>query len=277
MNLDSLSEFERDMVYNGLDCCVTLDVYNGLRPQLDNITASTYDFSKALQAPTLEMKARGVLVDQVRKAEVIDEYYEIMERVEANLLRIVYEGVGMANFNYRSTKDLAELFYTELGISPIRKSGRPTVDRGAREKLEIYPIAEQLVKHINLLTELGDKISVLKTAIDDDGRIRTSYNIAGTSTGRFSSSISEFGTGGNLQNVEESLRSIFIADAGYKFCKADAKSGESFCVGAIEWNLFKDGRYLDAYKSTTTGILTFRNKKKYVENMALNGNQLIRN
>ena len=39
---------------NGLDCCVTLDVYNGLRPQLDNITASTYDFSKALQTPTLE-------------------------------------------------------------------------------------------------------------------------------------------------------------------------------------------------------------------------------
>ena len=249
MNPETLSEFEKEMCYNGLDCCVTLDVYDGLRPQLDNITAATYNFSKALQAPTLEMKIRGVLVDQARKAAVIDEYYEIMERVEANLLRIVYEGVGMANFNYRSTKDLATLFYDELGISPIRKSGRPTVDRGAREKLEIYPIAEQLVKHINLLTELGDKISVLKTAIDDDGRIRTSYNIAGTSTGRFSSSISEFGTGGNLQNVEESLRSIFIADSGYKFCKADAKSGESFCVGAIEWNLFKDGRYLDACES----------------------------
>ena len=41
--------------------------------------------------------------------------------LEANLLRIVYEGVGMANFNYRSTKDLATLFYDELGISPIRK------------------------------------------------------------------------------------------------------------------------------------------------------------
>jgi len=249
MDPDKLSDFERDQVYNGLDVCCTLDVFNGLYPQLDNTTTTTYEFSKSLQAPTLEMRARGVLVDQVRKAEVIDEYYEIMERVEANLLRIVYEGVGMANFNYRSTKDLAELFYGELGISPIRKSGRPTVDRGAREKLEIYPIAEQLVKHINLLTELGDKISVLKTAIDEDGRIRTSYNIAGTSTGRFSSSISEFGTGGNLQNVEESLRSIFIADAGYKFAKCDAKSGESFCVGAIEWNLFKDGAYLDACES----------------------------
>jgi len=249
MNPDTLSEWDRDQVYNGLDVCCTLDVYDGLRPQLDNITTATYEFSKSLQAPTLEMRARGVLVDAVRKAEVIDEYYEIMERLEANLLRIVHDGVGMSTFNYRSTRDLQTLFYDELGIHPIRKAGRPTVDRGAREKLEIYPIAEQLVKHINLLTELGDKISVLKTAIDDDGRIRTSYNIAGTSTGRFSSSISEFGTGGNLQNVEESLRSIFIADAGYKFCKADAKSGESFCVGAIEWNLFKDGAYLDACES----------------------------
>ena len=249
MDPDKLSDFEKDQVYNGLDVCCTLDVFNGLYPQLDPITASTYAFSKSLQAPTLEMRARGVLVDQVRKAEVIDEYYEIMERLEANLLRIVHDGVGMSNFNYRSTRDLAALFYDELGISPIRKGGRPTVDRGAREKLEIYPIAEQLVKHINLLTELGDKISVLKTAIDDDGRIRTSYNIAGTSTGRFSSSISEFGTGGNLQNVEESLRSIFIADAGYKFAKCDAKSGESFCVGAVEWNLFHDGKFLDACES----------------------------
>ena len=102
MNPDDLSEWDREQIYNGLDVCCTLDVYDGLRPQLDNITAKTYDFSKALQAPTLEMKVHGVLVDQARKAAVVDEYYEIMERVEANLLRIIHEGVGMANFNYLS-------------------------------------------------------------------------------------------------------------------------------------------------------------------------------
>jgi DNA polymerase-1 len=99
------------------------------------------------------------------------------------------------------------------------------------------------------MRDLTKKIGVLKTEIDADGRMRTSYNIAGTSTGRFSSSFSEFGTGGNLQNVEESLRSIFIADPGYKLAKFDAKSGESYCVGGIEWNLFHDGRFLDAVES----------------------------
>lgn len=246
---DQLSSWERDMIYNGLDVCVTHDAFAGLYPQLDLHTAATYSFSKSLQGPILEMRCRGVLVDQARKMEVIDDYVDKIELVEAQLERIVFEGVGLPTFNWRSHADLQRLFYTELGLPTIRHQGRPTTNRAAREKLAVYPLAQQIVAHLNLLADLGKKISVLRTGIDPDGRIRTSYNIAGTSTGRFSSSASEFGTGGNLQNVEESLRSIFISDPGYKFAKCDAKSGESFCVGAIEWNLFNDPRYLDACES----------------------------
>jgi DNA polymerase-1 len=106
--------------------------------------------------------------------------------------------------------------------------------------------------------EIKKKIEVLKTELDPDGYIRTSYNIAGTSTGRFSSSFSEFGTGGNLQNVEESLRSIFIAQEGMKLAKFDAKSGESYVVGALVWNLLEDGRYLDACESGDPHTATAR-------------------
>jgi len=100
------------------------------------------------------------------------------------------------------------------------------------------------------MRELGKKISTLKTGIDPDGRIRTSYNIAGTNTGRMSSSSSEFGTGSNLQNIEELLRSVLIADPGMKMGYCDAKQIQSRIVGAIEWNLFRDGRYLDACESS---------------------------
>jgi DNA polymerase I-like protein with 3'-5' exonuclease and polymerase domains len=99
------------------------------------------------------------------------------------------------------------------------------------------------------MRDIGKKISVLKTEIDPDDRIRTSYNIAGTTTGRFSSSFSEFGTGGNLQNIEDLLRRVLCADPGYKMAYLDAEQGESRCVGAIEWNLFQDGTYLDACES----------------------------
>lgn len=243
---DLTNQWERDQVYNGLDCCVTAEILDAMLPQLDPTTAATYAFSKALQGPVIEMKCRGVLIDQQRKAEVIDEFYDKIDVLERNLERIVLEGVGMPGFNWRSNADLQCLFYDKLGIPIIRKQGRPTVDRNAMEKMEAYTVAKPIVSHMSAMRELSKKIAVLKTEIDPDGRMRTSYNIAGTDTGRFSSSFSEFGTGGNLQNIEESLRSIFIADPGMKWAKCDAKSGESFIVGAIEWNLFHDGRYLEA-------------------------------
>ena len=246
---DFTTQWERDQVYNGLDCCITMEVFEAMHPQLGPETSKTYDFSRALQGPVLEMNLRGILVDQARKAEVIEEFYEKIDQLERQLERIVLEGVGMAGFNWKSPRDLQTLFYDRLGIPPITFKGRVTVDRGAREKLYNYMIARPIVAHLNAMADLAKKINVLKTEVDSDGRIRTTYNIAATDTGRFSSSLSAFGTGGNLQNIEESLRSVFISDPGYKFAKFDAKSGESFIVGAIEWNLFGDATYLDACDS----------------------------
>lgn len=240
---------ELDWIYNGLDCVITSEVLDAILPQLDDDTSRTYAFSRALQGPCLEMRLRGILVDQARKAEVISEYYDNISQLQDQLEEIVLDGVGMPTFNWRSPIDLKRLFYEHLQIPEIRKKGRATCDREALEKLELYLVAKPIVAHLIAMREMQKRIDFLKTGIDKDGRVRTSYNIAGTNTGRFSSSFSEFGTGGNLQNVEESLRSVLIADPGYKFAKFDAKSGESYCVGAIEWNLFKDGRYLDAVES----------------------------
>lgn len=246
---DINDQWTRDQIYNGLDCCVTAECLEAMLPQLDDCTQRTYAFSRSLQGPALEMSLRGVRVDRSRVSEVIDDFYDKIDFLERNLQRIVLDGVGMPGFNWRSPGDLQCLFYEKLGIPIQRKQGRPTTDRAARDKMMAYTIARPIITHINAISELGMKIKVLKTEIDPDGRIRTTYNIAGTDTGRFSSSYSAFGTGGNLQNVEESLRSIFISDPGFKFAKCDAKSGESFVVGAIEWNLFNDDRYLEACES----------------------------
>ena len=244
-----LSPWEREQVYNGLDCCVTAEVFDALLPQLDNHTSATYNFARDLQGPCLEMRLRGVKIDNARRWEVIDEYFELLERLEEQLRRIVGEGAGLWQFNWRSNPDLHTLFYETLGIPPIKRGGKPSVNRDALERLETYFYATQIVKHILTMRDIQKKIAMLKTEIDPDGRIRTSYNIAGTTTGRLSSSFSEFGTGTNLQNVEESLRSVFVADKGMKMAYLDAQQGESRVVGAIEGNLFGDWKYLDACES----------------------------
>jgi DNA polymerase-1 len=247
---DITNQWDADQIYNGLDVLITRQVLDAMLPQLDQHTSATYAFSRSLQGPALEMSLRGVRVDKHRLGEVIDDFYDKIDHLERNLSRIVLEGVGMLGFNWRSPPDRMTLFYDKLGIPPIRNKGRPTTDRAAREKMESYTIAKPIIIHMNAIADLAEKIKKLKTEVDPDGRIRTTYNIAGTNTGRFSSSFSAFGTGGNLQNVEESLRSIFIADRGMKFAKCDAKSGESYLVGAIEGNLFNDWTYLDAIELT---------------------------
>src|SRR5215469_15903972 len=68
------SETEKLWIYNGLDCCVTAEVLRVIKPQLDNQTRSTYEFSKSLQGPVLEMKLRGILVDYELRDKVIKDY-----------------------------------------------------------------------------------------------------------------------------------------------------------------------------------------------------------
>jgi DNA polymerase-1 len=246
-----LSGTEREWVYNGLDCCVTAEVLEVLLPRLNKYTRQTYQFSRDLQVPVLKMRLRGIKIDRERRQQVIEDYEDRIERLETNLEFLVRESTGFIGFNWRSLADLRQLFYDTFRIpqSRLTKGGERVMDAEALEKMEEYQIAEPFIRHMKRLRELGKRLSVLEAPIDSDGRFRTSYNIAGTTTGRLASSLSEFGTGGNAQNIEEFLRSIFIADDGMKMANFDAEQGESRIVGGIEWNLYRAGAYLDVCES----------------------------
>lgn len=255
------SETERLWIYNGLDCCVTLEVLGELLPQLDNLTGSTYALSRALQAPVLEMNMRGVRVDEKARQQAITSYKSDSGRLERQLYHIVHEGVGYTDFRdsgktkaWRSNSLVAILLYDVLRLPEIRKRNSTgqlarTVNRDALERLQIHFIGQPIISHILSLRDFGKKLGVLETDIDSDGRVRTSYNIAGTTTGRFSSSLNDFGTGGNLQNIEERLRRVFIPDPGMKFANIDLEQADSRNIGALCWNVLRDPKYLDACES----------------------------
>jgi DNA polymerase-1 len=147
------------------------------------------------------------------------------------------------------------LFYSVLGLTPIRKrqpNGKysVTVDRKALERLALNFAAEPLCSRLLLLRDLDKKRQVLETRLDSDGRSRTNINIAGTTTGRLASSISDFGTGGNQQNIDRDLREIYIADKGMKFLNLDLEQGDSRNVGALCWNIFVESygeAFADSY------------------------------
>lgn len=240
---------EQLWVYNALDCMITLEVFNVIHPQLDEVTSKVYDHSRALQGPVLEMECRGVLIDQENRDIVIQQLLAERAKIQKGFDRIITEGLGLDPINPNSPPQLMKLFYTFMKLSPIRKMGKITVGRQALEKLQDVFYAEPIVRHILALRDLGKKLSVLQSGIDPDGRIRTSFNIAGTNTFRFSSSGSPFGSGTNLQNITEEMRRMFVADQGYKLAYIDLKQVQSYIVGASIWNLLHDGVYLDACES----------------------------
>lgn len=270
--LAEVSQDHRDWIYNGLDCTVTHEIATKVRLFLDSSNQKTYAFSRALQAPILEMSLRGTLVDTDTREKTLKKFLEEMKTVEESLNEILIEGVGLppewvlvpakgkktAKPMWRSPLKVKKLFYEVMGYKAYKKrnaQGRfvPSINREALEKLCVHFLAEPLAKHILKLRDLDKKRMFLLTQLDPDNRIRTTFNIAGTKTGRLNSSISDYGTGNNVQNVDPNLRKIFIPDPGYKFANLDLEQADARNVGAICWNLFVDshgpefaGKYLDA-------------------------------
>lgn len=258
--LRSMTKDESYWVYNGLDVCVTEEILQQLLPQLDDVTTPTYSFSLALQAPVLEMSMRGILVNQNTKHKIMQKFRGQLAQLEAQLNRIVSDGIGVS-LNWRSPKQLGELLYDVMGLPEQKKRNTNgvfarTTGREALENLGVHFLAEPLVNHLLLLRDIGKALGFLETGIDPDGRMRTNFNIAGTNTGRFASSASDYGTGTNLQNVARDLRRVFVADPGMKFANLDLEQADSRNLGALLWETFYDelgpaeaGKYLDACES----------------------------
>jgi DNA polymerase I-like protein with 3'-5' exonuclease and polymerase domains len=238
-NLNTLPVFDREAVYNGLDCCITAEVRDKLLPQVlaSSEASIIYDFERALQAPILEMDLRGILIDEGRRQEMILKMEREKVRTQEILNRFA-NAVWGSDLNPNSPKQLKTFFYTCMNIPPIYKyaGGKRTIttDRDALEKLDAYIYARPIVRCILALRGFTKKISVLKSGVSPDGRLRSSYNIGGTETGRLSSSESAFkGEGTNQQNITPELRIIQISDPDKKLCYIDLEQAESRDVAYI--------------------------------------------
>lgn len=235
-------------IYNGLDCMVTLEVFEALS-RLANVPPFAYDFSRAMQGPILEIMLRGFKVNRSTVEMVKADVHRKIATLNHNLQTMAVAVWGRP-LNPRSPAQLCDFFYKHMRLPEqwIRQKGvrKLSMNREVLEKLEIHLFARPIVACILGLRGLYKQLEVLTTDISADGRMRTSYNIAGTETGRLSSSAASDETGGNLQNVESALRRIFVADPGMVLVVIDLEQAESREVGFLCGILFNDWTYLDA-------------------------------
>lgn len=194
-----------------------------------------HDFQQALFWPVLRTMNKGLRVDTaLRNRFAMTLMDEIFAR-ETWMADVLGESV-----NIKSPKQMQELFYGTFGQKPLinRKTGTVTCDDEALSKIaDREPLLKPLVRKIQELRSLGVFLSTFVNApLDIDGRMRCSFNIAGTETYRFSSSTNAFGTGLNLQNIPSggggealelpNVRSLFIPDPGCTFFDIDLSSAD---------------------------------------------------
>jgi DNA polymerase-1 len=173
---------------------------------------------------TVELPLVRVLADMERVGIAVDT--EHLAMLEARLAEQVkqaaqdaYACVGR-EFNLGSPKQLQELLFGELALPKTKKIKTGyTTDADALQWLATqtdHPILECLLRHRDVTRLWTVVAKQLQPAVDDEGRIHTTYEQTIAATGRLSS------TDPNLQNIPirtaagREIRQAFVPAAGYE-------------------------------------------------------------
>lgn len=197
----------------------------------------------------IEIKLSKVLADMeiagfVTDIKVLENLKAEIDEVIEGLTREIYELAG-SEFNINSTKQLGEVLFKDLDLPVIKKTKTGfSTDASVLEKLrdehQIIPKIEQYREMYKLRSTY---IEGLESAIDEDGRIRSTFRQSIASTGRLSS------TEPNLQNLpirtEEGrkIRKAFKASPGKILIDADYSQIELRILASLS----EDENMIDAF------------------------------
>lgn len=239
-------------IYNGFDTALTYEIHSALEVEAKPWVETPYTLAKALQAPILAIMQNGIYTNKFTRDKLISSLEAEREWLQDRLNQLA-EVVWGKPLNPASPKQVKEFFYDTMGLPKIYsfKGGtrKLSSDRAALEKLCNHFWAEPIARLILKIRDNNKSIGTLKTSIDADSRMRSSYNIAGTETGRLSSSANAFSRGTNAQNITDSLRVMFEATPGNKLAYIDLEQAESRVVAFICKVLFGATAYLEACES----------------------------
>lgn len=221
---------EDGCLYNALDLDYTEEVAAVLRQCLES-EGMTQLFSDRMELVEilLDMMIHGVRVNREERRKQSTSMLMTLEDLEhwmegalpdylkpAPTRRSSGKRKGENVLWYESDTKLREVFYENLGLTPIRNkdTGAPTLDRDALHQLSLrYPNFAPLFGALTLWRSSRVFSSTfLDATLDPDGMFRCSYTIT-TETGRLASSENVFDRGGNLANIPRDREPLTIFNA----------------------------------------------------------------
>ena len=164
-----------------------------------------------------EMELAGFRVD----ARMLQSFGQTLTDAIAALEEKIYSYCGV--FNINSPKQLGEVLFDKLGLPAYKKTKTGySTNAEVLDKLRgQHPIIDEVLEYRQYAKLKSTYVDGLLKVIEPDGRVRTSFQMTVTATGRLSS------TEPNLQNIPtrtelgSEVRRMFSADEGNVLVDAD--------------------------------------------------------
>lgn len=247
--------------YSGEDAEVTLRLFFKLKDILfadEPLKDLFFNMDMPLLHVLYCMEKDGVLVD----GKVLSEQNKVLSSELVQVQQEIYDSCGQT-FNIASPKQLAKVLFEDLAIPYPKKlkAGKSysTAENILQEIAPSYDVANLVLRYRELMKLISTYTEKLQTQISKrTGRIHTSFNQAGTVTGRLSSNDP------NLQNIPartdegKLIRKAFIAPLDYTFVSADYSQIELRLIAHISGDealvrAFNLGQ--DIHKATAAEVL----------------------
>ncbi|MBU1031302.1 hypothetical protein KKE03_00020 [Patescibacteria group bacterium] len=178
----------------------------------------TADLDNQVEPILQKMSETGVLVD----LKFLDKFGKQLKDKLVKIEKDIYSKVGH-QFNLNSPKQLQIVLFDELKLPVVRKikTGRSTDEATLMELSSVHPVVPLLLQYRQLFKLVSTYIDALPKYVRDDGRVHSTFNVEGASTGRLSSKDP------NLQNIPikgeagGEIRKAFVAPKGKILLGAD--------------------------------------------------------
>ena len=180
-----------------------------------------YEVELPLMEIISDMQKKGILLDVDYLAKLSKEYRAKLKRLEKEIWDFAGE-----EFNINSPKQLGVIIFEKLGlgIKGLKKTGTGSISTNASELAKLkdsHPIINKILSYREFAKLVSTYIDALPKLAGKDGRLRTTFDQAGTTTGRISS------RDPNLQNIPKrteigrNIRKAFMADKGFSLIAFD--------------------------------------------------------
>ncbi len=193
-----------------------------LGPELKPALRKVYEEIDLPLAPVLAgMERLGIRINPAELGTLSTRMDEEIQRLSADIY-----GLAGQSFNINSPQQLGKVLFEDMGLPAPVKTGKGKQISTAADVLESlaeeFPIAGKVLEFRQIAKLKGTYVDALPQLIrPETGRVHTTFNQAGASTGRLSSS------NPNLQNIPirtelgREIRRAFIPRDGWKLIVAD--------------------------------------------------------